>query len=117
MSEWRTGPDQLAGPQPSHLYLSSQRSEATMIPGLPPAASSWTLTSTAAAAISYADRGTSAIAASGILADLGWTESQLGTVQSSFFLGYGLTQGTYCVEAFCTLHPSRQNIGTSRRVE
>ena len=63
-----------------------------IIPGLPPAASSWTLTSAAAAAISYADRGTSAIAASGILADLGWSESQLGTVQSSFFLGYGLTQ-------------------------
>ena len=63
-----------------------------MIPGLPPAASSWTLTSAAAAAISYADRGTSAIAASGILSDLGWSESQLGTVQSSFFLGYGLTQ-------------------------
>ena len=63
-----------------------------IIPGLPPAASSWTLTSAAAAAISYADRGTSAIAASGILSDLGWSESQLGTVQSSFFLGYGLTQ-------------------------
>lgn len=63
-----------------------------VIPGLPPAASSWTLTSTAAAAISYADRGTSAIAASGLLFDLGWTEGQLGTVQSSFFIGYGLTQ-------------------------
>ena len=49
-------------------------------------------TSTAAAAISYADRGTSAIAASGLLSDLGWTEGQLGTVQSSFFVGYGLTQ-------------------------
>ena len=73
----------------AHLFICAGN---MIIPGLPPAASSWTLTSAAAAAISYADRGTSAIAASGILADLGWSESQLGTVQSSFFLGYGLTQ-------------------------
>lgn len=58
---------------------------------LPPARS-WSLTSSAAAAISYADRGTSAIVASQLLDELHWTESQLGMVQASFFAGYALTQ-------------------------
>lgn len=58
---------------------------------LPPSRS-WSLTSSAAAAISYADRGTSAIVASQLLDELHWTESQLGNVQASFFAGYALTQ-------------------------
>lgn len=59
---------------------------------LPPSALKWTVASSFASAISYADRGTSAIAASSLLDELKWTESQLGDVQSSFFLGYALTQ-------------------------
>lgn len=59
---------------------------------LPPAALSWSAASSLAAAISYADRSTSAIAASSLLEELKWTEGQLGEVQSAFFLGYGLTQ-------------------------
>ena len=58
---------------------------------LPPSIS-WSLTSSAAAAISYADRGTSAIVASQLLDELHWSESQLGNVQASFFAGYALTQ-------------------------
>ena len=58
---------------------------------LPPSIS-WSLTSSAAAAISYADRGTSAIIASQLLDELHWSESQLGNVQASFFAGYALTQ-------------------------
>jgi MFS family permease len=58
---------------------------------LPPIPRSWCLASSAAAAISYADRGASAIVASQLL-ESGWTESQLGGVQGSFFAGYALTQ-------------------------
>lgn len=58
---------------------------------LPPALS-WSLTSSTAAAISYADRGTSAIVASQLLDELHWTEGQLGHVQASFFVGYAITQ-------------------------
>ncbi len=36
--------------------------------------------------------GTSAIAASSLLDELHWSESQLGQVQSAFFVGYALTQ-------------------------
>ena len=59
---------------------------------LPPALRSWCIASSAAAAASYADRGTSAIVASQLLENLHWTESQLGDVQGSFFAGYALTQ-------------------------
>ena len=38
------------------------------------------------------DKGTSAIAASSLLDELHWSESQLGHVQSAFFVGYALTQ-------------------------
>ena len=63
-----------------------------LLPTLPPAALQWSVAASTAAAISYADRGTSAIAASSLLDELHWTESQLGEVQSSFFIGYALTQ-------------------------
>lgn len=63
-----------------------------LLPRLPPAALQWSYAASTAAAISYADRGTSAIAASSLLNELHWNESQLGNVQSSFFIGYGLTQ-------------------------
>ena len=63
-----------------------------LLPRLPPAALQWSYAASTAAAISYADRGTSAIAASSILNELDWSESELGNVQSSFFIGYGLTQ-------------------------
>ena len=63
-----------------------------LLPRLPPAALQWSYAASTAAAISYADRGTSAIAASSLLNELHWSESQLGNVQSSFFIGYGLTQ-------------------------
>ncbi|KAL7464611.1 hypothetical protein ACHAXS_004953, partial [Conticribra weissflogii] len=52
----------------------------------------WSLAASFAAAISYADRGTSAIAASSLLDELKWTEGDLGDVQGAFFLGYALTQ-------------------------
>ena len=63
-----------------------------LLPRLPPDALQWSYAASTAAAISYADRGTSAIAASSLLNELHWSESQLGNVQSSFFIGYGLTQ-------------------------
>ena len=66
-----------------------------LIPRLPPAALQWSCAASAAAAISYADRGTSAIAASSLLSELHWNESQLGNVQSSFFVGYALTQVSF----------------------
>ncbi len=59
---------------------------------LPRSALSWSLAASFAAAISYADRGTSAIAASSLLDELKWTEGDLGDVQGAFFLGYALTQ-------------------------
>ncbi|KAL9179717.1 hypothetical protein ACHAXT_009007 [Thalassiosira profunda] len=59
---------------------------------LPPAARRWSTAASAAAAISYADRGASAIAASSLLDELRWTEGQLGEVQSAFFVGYAATQ-------------------------
>lgn len=62
------------------------------LPTLPPKVASWSTASSFAASISYADRGTSAIAASSLLNQFHWTESQLGGVQSSFFVGYALTQ-------------------------
>ncbi|KAL3816930.1 hypothetical protein ACHAXA_009790 [Cyclostephanos tholiformis] len=62
-----------------------------LLPQLPPAPRSWCIASSAAAAISYADRGASAIVASQLL-ESGWTEGQLGGVQGSFFAGYALTQ-------------------------
>ncbi|KAK1736282.1 solute carrier family 17 protein [Skeletonema marinoi] len=61
-------------------------------PILPPRALHWSIAASTAAAISYADRGTSAIAASSLLDELHWNESQLGQVQSAFFVGYALTQ-------------------------
>ncbi|KAL7499058.1 hypothetical protein ACHAWT_008018 [Skeletonema menzelii] len=61
-------------------------------PMLPPRALHWSIAASTAAAISYADRGTSAIAASSLLEELHWNESQLGQVQSAFFVGYALTQ-------------------------
>ncbi|EJK58695.1 hypothetical protein THAOC_21159 [Thalassiosira oceanica] len=61
-------------------------------PLLPPSALRWSAASSVAAAVSYADRGTSAVAASSLLDSLGWSESQLGGVQSAFFAGYALTQ-------------------------
>ncbi|KAL7532420.1 hypothetical protein ACHAXR_004618 [Thalassiosira sp. AJA248-18] len=64
----------------------------TIIPHIPPNALQWSTAASAAAAISYADRGTSAIAASSLLEELHWTEGQLGDVQSAFFVGYALTQ-------------------------
>ena len=69
-----------------------------LIPRLPPAALQWSIAASATAAISYADRGTSAIAASSLLSELHWNESQLGNVQSSFFVGYALTQVTFHFE-------------------
>ncbi|KAL7476474.1 hypothetical protein ACHAW6_003845 [Cyclotella cf. meneghiniana] len=62
------------------------------LPTLPPKTLAWSTASSLAASISYADRGTSAIAASSLLDQLHWTESQLGGVQSSFFVGYAITQ-------------------------
>ncbi|KAL3788933.1 hypothetical protein HJC23_000217 [Cyclotella cryptica] len=62
------------------------------LPTLPPKTLTWSTASSLAASISYADRGTSAIAASSLLDQLHWTESQLGGVQSSFFVGYAITQ-------------------------
>mmetsp|Transcript_25478 Transcript_25478/g.53329 ORF Transcript_25478/g.53329 Transcript_25478/m.53329 type:complete len:693 (+) Transcript_25478:80-2158(+) len=59
---------------------------------LPRPALNWSLAASFAAAISYADRSTSAIAASSLLDELKWTEGDLGDVQSAFFLGYALTQ-------------------------
>ncbi|EJK50413.1 hypothetical protein THAOC_30622, partial [Thalassiosira oceanica] len=50
-------------------------------PLLPPSALRWSAASSVAAAVSYADRGTSAVAASSLLDSLGWSESQLGGVQ------------------------------------
>ena len=61
-------------------------------PILPPPALQWSIAASTAAAISYADRGTCAIAASSLLEELHWSESQLGEVQSAFFVGYALTQ-------------------------
>ena len=63
-----------------------------LLPRLQPDALQWSYAASTAAAISYADRGTSAIAASSLLNELHWSESELGNVQSSFFIGYGLTQ-------------------------
>ena len=62
------------------------------LPSLPPKTLTWSTASSFAACISYADRGTSAIAASSLLDQLHWTESQLGGVQSAFFVGYAITQ-------------------------
>jgi MFS family permease len=62
------------------------------LPSLPPKIATWSTAASFAASISYADRGTSAIAASSLLEQLHWTESQLGGVQSSFFIGYAITQ-------------------------
>lgn len=42
--------------------------------------------------ITLCHSGTSAIAASSLLDELHWNESQLGQVQSAFFVGYALTQ-------------------------
>ncbi|KAL3781418.1 hypothetical protein ACHAW5_010762, partial [Stephanodiscus triporus] len=61
-------------------------------PPPPPSLLSWCVASSAASAISYADRGTSAVASSQLLHELGWTEGQLGGVQGSFYAGYALTQ-------------------------
>ena len=63
-----------------------------LLPFLPPKIASWSTASSIAASISYADRGTSSIAASSLLHKLHWTESELGGVQSAFFVGYALTQ-------------------------
>ena len=62
------------------------------LPTLPPKIETWSTVSSLAAAVSYADRGTSAIAASSLLQQLHWSESQLGGVQSAFFFGYAITQ-------------------------
>lgn len=62
------------------------------LPTLPPKIATWSTVSSLAAAVSYADRGTSAIAASSLLQQLHWSESQLGGVQSAFFFGYAITQ-------------------------
>ncbi|KAL3802164.1 hypothetical protein ACHAWO_007804 [Cyclotella atomus] len=62
------------------------------LPALPPKIASWATASSLAASISYADRGTSAIAASSLLDQLHWSESQLGGVQGAFFAGYAITQ-------------------------
>mmetsp|Transcript_30609 Transcript_30609/g.44992 ORF Transcript_30609/g.44992 Transcript_30609/m.44992 type:complete len:491 (+) Transcript_30609:39-1511(+) len=79
---------------------------------LPKPAAKWVAASSFAAAVSYADRGTSAIAASGILEELKWTESELGGVQSAFFLGYGLTQ----VLGGLLAESSSSRGGNSRRI-
>lgn len=63
-----------------------------LLPFLPPKIASWSTASSIAASISYADRGTSSIAASSLIHKLHWTESELGGVQSAFFMGYALTQ-------------------------
>ena len=70
----------------------SAQSNMKLLPSLPPKIASWSTASSFAASISYADRGTSAIAASSLLHNLHWTESELGGVQSAFFVGYALTQ-------------------------
>lgn len=64
----------------------------SLFPKLPPHTLQWSTAAAAGAAISYADRGTSAIAASSLLEELRWSEGQLGEVQSAFFVGYALTQ-------------------------
>ena len=40
----------------------------------------------------FTNAGTSAIVASSLLDELHWSESQVGQVQSAFFVGYALTQ-------------------------
>ena len=72
--------------------LASSLSPSALLPKLPPSALAWSTAASTAAAISYADRSTSAIAASSLLEELHWTEGQLGDVQSAFFVGYALTQ-------------------------
>jgi len=83
------GPPKRVNPPP---HYSSTSPATTLIPHLPPAALQWCTAASAAAAISYADRGTTAIAASSLLDELQWSEGQLGEVQSAFFVGYALTQ-------------------------
>ena len=86
------GAEALRGPERSGMRAGPGGRRPHPRPFLPPAALRWSAASSAAAAISYADRGASAVAASSLLDSLGWSESQLGGVQSAFFAGYALTQ-------------------------
>lgn len=78
--------------RPPSFPAPSSSSPPPFLPRLPPPALRWSAAASAAAAISYADRGTSAVAASSLLEELRWSEGQLGEVQGAFFLGYALTQ-------------------------